>query len=55
MKYVVVMDVEINNQDADVIDLLPGAIKNRFDGTPIKISNIRITEDDRNDQAVDHV
>lgn len=47
MKFVVGMDVEVADHDADVIQQLPEALAERFRGTAIKVSNIRVMEDDR--------
>lgn len=44
MKYSLSMDVEINDQDVEVIELVPYAIQNRFNGTPVVVSNIQVTE-----------
>ena len=47
MKFIVGMDVEVADHDADVISQLPTAVLDRFAGTAIKVNNIRIIKDDR--------
>ena len=47
MKVVVGMDVEADDQDAELIDLLPAAIRVWFAGTLLTVNNIRIMKDDR--------
>lgn len=42
MKFKVTMDVEVADHDADVMALFPDAISDRFSGTAIQITNIKI-------------
>lgn len=47
MKFIVGMDVEVADHDVDIMTALPSSILDRFNGTAIKVTNIRVLEDDR--------
>lgn len=51
MKFILTMEVEINDADADLIALLPKVFEDRFDGSVYRFSSINITGQEAKKEA----